>query len=1311
MDLITRMFVYRRGKQTVRVIRKSASFLAIAILVAGTAAAQYWPKPAATPGVDVTCTGCIELHNGKLTPGYPATITTFTGRFLDSQATQDYQQPFKTARAESVTVVPSLHRIYMQIGSAVFAYNLDTFFTRLASGEALTPVTAIPTTSGYYPRTPPAETFLNYDSFFYAENEPANGWTILVGDGQRRLNGFDVDDLGYVYMAYTYFSWGIAKDDLSSNHNLMQSLHQEYPTTGDEVNAANNISVLKSGGRYYALVGGGDSLSNVFDVTDRANPVKLPSIRKLIAIHAKSTAMDRIAFTGDGTLQIYDAAALVAGGSPLLQFRGANGGSVFGISSDGTNFYATSDSPSGLVISKFTPSGGSYTRDDYRFNGTGGTQHLSYGDGYLVWTGSINGLLGLRAFKLQNGVPVEIDFQNYFQRYYINNSDQRYTTPNFHALYDSTVVKKNNHTYLMTFAYSLGDVYELPSTDSVVVNNNGIVGTPNANVPAGSGTGPFYGDPVQFTATTPATAPMNINWDFGDGATASGLTGTPITHQFAGTTSGTSLTRTVKATNATDSSINSSVGVTVQKPTPRFGINSKFLFVQPNASSPAPIVVGDTFLDASDGLVESHYNTWVVDGVSTNLVPPAGPVGGVGVCGQHTLSFTANYGPYSAPGTPTGTPVALGITPFTYAVRPFAAAIDVTSDANNNVIFKNVSRVSASQSTPLNYRWELLDGSNQLINPPAPLTGQSPVDFTVSKSILATKPNVRAHLVITSSGALPTGCSPGFATAEAFTQPLNAPDPVISGSCPNGGPSCTFTAGSLRTGFDTVADGWTYNWSVTGGTPSSGTSSTFSPSFTQTGTYQVNLTATNSIGSNSAVPKSAIITVIPPSCPQMSAQNVFVQYSNPSFTCSQSPTSPACGVNELLTFTAQRYNYDFGCATHTFAWSFGDGSAATQPSANAQTVTHAYSSSGNYTVQLTIANPGQTFTVSQTVPVGGPPPPPPPPPPPTPTGCGTMVADQNVFIAYHDANFNCTASGGNCPANQPVYFAATDYPPYSFSCGTHIFNWNFGDGQTASNTQSPAHTYANSGTYPVTCSVSGPSGSVTLSASVKVGAGGPPPPPPPGPTPPTPPPSGSCNPVISGTTFFVDYAGPQTGCTEYGGDCNTSETLPFTVKTYNYDFGCATHTFQWDFGDSSTPGTGVSSSHRYIAAGAYALKVTISVNGQAYLVSQTVKVSGSGNPTQPPPGSTYPYDFTSQAMPGVPNGYIFNAFAAGSTSTADVTFNWDFGDHQTCNSCGAQVPHIYADSKNYTVTLSVNGVAGSVQHPAQSTSRRRGVHH
>ena len=92
-----------------RVIRKIGLLFTIGILIAVSAAAQYWPKPATTPGVDVVCAGCLEQRSGKLTPGYPATIQTFTGRFLDSQATQDYQQPFKTARAESVMVLSLIH--------------------------------------------------------------------------------------------------------------------------------------------------------------------------------------------------------------------------------------------------------------------------------------------------------------------------------------------------------------------------------------------------------------------------------------------------------------------------------------------------------------------------------------------------------------------------------------------------------------------------------------------------------------------------------------------------------------------------------------------------------------------------------------------------------------------------------------------------------------------------------------------------------------------------------------------------------------------------------------------------------------------------------------------------------------------------------------------------------------------------------------------------------------------------------------------------------------------------------------------------
>src|SRR5438132_918818 len=195
--------------------------------------AQYWPKPAA--GADSTCTGCLAPRTNKLTPGYPSTVGSFVGRFLDSQATQDYQQPFRTARAFHIAVAPSKNRIYMIVGSAVFAYDLSTFFTRLQGGEQLAAANTVPI-GGSYPWTRQYwDVLLKPDSFFYSENEP-NGWKIQITDGQERLFGIDYDDQGYIYMAYSFYGWGIAKDDGSNGFNLMASPYQEVPGTyPDEV--------------------------------------------------------------------------------------------------------------------------------------------------------------------------------------------------------------------------------------------------------------------------------------------------------------------------------------------------------------------------------------------------------------------------------------------------------------------------------------------------------------------------------------------------------------------------------------------------------------------------------------------------------------------------------------------------------------------------------------------------------------------------------------------------------------------------------------------------------------------------------------------------------------------------------------------------------------------------------------------------------------------------------------------------------------------------------------------------------------------
>ena len=55
------------------------------------------------------------------------------------------------------------------------------------------------------------ENFLMFDRYFYAENS-ATGWLLAFTDGQDRLNQFDMDDRGLVYVAYRQFGWGMASD-------------------------------------------------------------------------------------------------------------------------------------------------------------------------------------------------------------------------------------------------------------------------------------------------------------------------------------------------------------------------------------------------------------------------------------------------------------------------------------------------------------------------------------------------------------------------------------------------------------------------------------------------------------------------------------------------------------------------------------------------------------------------------------------------------------------------------------------------------------------------------------------------------------------------------------------------------------------------------------------------------------------------------------------------------------------------------------------------------------------------------------------
>jgi PKD repeat protein len=122
--------------------------------------------------------------------------------------------------------------------------------------------------------------------------------------------------------------------------------------------------------------------------------------------------------------------------------------------------------------------------------------------------------------------------------------------------------------------------------------------------------------------------------------------------------------------------------------------------------------------------------------------------------------------------------------------------------------------------------------------------------------------------------------------------------------------------------------------------------------------------------------------------------------------------------------------------------------------------------------------------------------------------------------------------------------------------------------------------------------------------------------------------------------------------------------------------------YAWDFGDGTT-GTGASLTHRYLRGGTFA--VTLRVTSDTGLTAQTSRQltvsttlpAGSANfvfsPTDPHPGDE-----------------VF--FNASSSTIADGTFTWDFGDGSS--GSGMNPIHTYSRERTYTVTMTVKNSLG-----------------
>ena len=290
-----------------------------------------------------------------------------------------------------------------------------------------------------------------------------------------------------------------------------------------------------------------------------------------------------------------------------------------------------------------------------------------------------------------------------------------------------------------------------------------------------------------------------------------------------------------------------------------------------------------------------------------------------------------------------------------------------------------------------------------------------------------------------------------YSTAGDYTVWLTATGPcgqdVVSTTVSvNAAPEAAFNripagqvaAGTVITFTDASSGNPTaWEWNLGDGTIITGTS-VVTHAYATTGTYTAVLTAANSCGSDVY---SETITV-----------TTCTAVGGASFTFA--PAVPL--VAETVTFTG---SVAYGSSPVTYTWNFGDGSIA-----SGLVVTHAYATTGTFTVLMTATNPcgqdvySQAITVAGCVPVSG----------------ASFTYQPVSPVVNESITFTASVTAGSAPIT---------------------YTWNFGDGLISGTLVIPAgtatgpvvtYTYAFTGTYTVVLTAANPCGQDVYSAPLTV---------------------------------------------------------------------------------------------------------------------------------------------------------------------------------------------------------------------------------
>jgi len=367
-----------------------------------------------------------------------------------------------------------------------------------------------------------------------------------------------------------------------------------------------------------------------------------------------------------------------------------------------------------------------------------------------------------------------------------------------------------------------------------------------------------------------------------------------------------------------------------------------------------------------------------------------------------------------------------------------------------------------------------------------------------------------------------------------------------------------------------------------------------SHTYSNPGSYYVSLSVTDDGGCTSTTSSYA--------------QMVNVNGPKADFSVSQSDAH----LNTTIYFYNNTNNYN--SYNTKYGWQFGDGSASTEYDPS-----HTYTKPGNYTIRLIAKNPD--------------------------TGCGD-TAYQKITVKNFNANFSFTSSFVNnidC-SSLLVQFVNTsvDY--------THI-KWDFGDGFTSDNVNTPGHVYEQPGKYFVKLFVTGNNGlSKTYIDSVTVRDN-----------------------KVNITADMLQTC--------------TAQSVTLSAISQNAS------AYLWDFGDGTlAEASDTFSVHYYKTPGNYIPKlIAKDADGCAASVMLTNKISIDS------------LNISLKNIPKIcaPKEVQFNPVITSIGSGGNQQFllyHWDFGTGKKTDTANIETPSfIYQQPGNYKVSVQIKSPAGCVK--------------